>query len=135
MRRPPALTVDGIVPLDGKIVLIRRGKPPFEGSHALPGGFVEYGETVEDAVVREILEETGLRTRVRRLIGVYSDPQRDPRGHTISVVFELEVVGGEMKGGDDALEAKAFKTDDLPTLAFDHEKILKDYLALISTGP
>ncbi len=95
----PWLTVDALVPKDGKLLLVRRGRYPFEGMHALPGGFVEAGETVEEAVVRETLEETGLRTKVVRLLGVYSDPERDPRGHTVSVVFELAVAGGKVRGG------------------------------------
>ena len=78
----PWLTADGVVEKDGAILLVKRGRPPFEGKHALPGGFVEAGETVEEAVMRELREETGLRTRVVRLLGVYSDPERDPRGAT-----------------------------------------------------
>ena len=124
----PALTVDGIILKEDKILLIERGKPPFEGKYALPGGFVEYGETVEDAVVREIEEETGLKTEIKKLFGVYSDPERDPRGHTVSVVFELEAVSGGLKGGDDAASASYIATTDLPDLAFDHSKIVKDFL-------
>jgi 8-oxo-dGTP diphosphatase len=96
--------------------------------HALPGGFVEAGETVEEAVVRETLEETGLRTRVVRLLGVYSDPKRDPRGHTVSAVFELAATGGRLHGGDDAAAASFFDKDDLPPLAFDHDRVVADFL-------
>ena len=124
----PWLTVDGIVEKNGALLLVKRGRPPFEGMHALPGGFVEAGETVEEAVVRELREETGLRTRVVRLQGVYSDPERDPRGHTVSAVFALEVVGGRLKGGDDAAEAAFFEPGKLPPLAFDHDKVVADYL-------
>lgn len=88
----PSLAVDGIVVFGSKIVLIKRAKEPFAGMYALPGGFVEYGETVEKAVIREVLEETGLITRMDSLIGVYSSPQRDPRGHTISIAYLLKVV-------------------------------------------
>lgn len=130
MRESPALTVDGIVLFDGQIVLIQRKNPPFQDMYALPGGFVEVGETVENAVIREIEEETGLKTKIKRLVGVYSDPDRDPRGHTVSAVFELEVKGGELKGGDDASSAKIFKFDKMPVLAFDHDKIIRDYLTL-----
>lgn len=127
MHGNPSLTVDGIVLLNHRLVLIRRKNPPFEGQHALPGGFVEYGETVENAVVREVQEETGLHTKVKQLVGVYSDPDRDPRGHTVTVVFELDVVGGELRAGDDAASAEAFDTDNLPELVFDHEKIIRDF--------
>jgi 8-oxo-dGTP diphosphatase len=128
MHQNPKLTVDGIALKGGQIVLIRRKNPPFQGQYALPGGFVEHGETVEFAVVREFLEETGLQARVKSLFGVYSDPGRDPRGHTVSVVFELEIIGGELHGGDDAAEARLFQLDNLPELAFDHGKILEDYI-------
>jgi 8-oxo-dGTP diphosphatase len=124
----PWLTVDAVVVRDGKILLVRRGHPPFEGMHALPGGFVEAGETVEQAVVREVREETGLQTTVAGILGVFSDPRRDPRGHTVSVVFELRPKGGHPKGGDDAAEAVFFPLDHLPPLAFDHDKVVGDYL-------
>jgi len=126
-HQSPRLTVDGIIIYDDQIVLIKRKIPPFEGLYALPGGFVEAGETVETAVVREVEEETGLVTAIKRLVGVYSEPDRDPRGHTVSVVFELEVRGGELKAGDDAATAELFDCDNLPELAFDHGKILMDY--------
>jgi 8-oxo-dGTP diphosphatase len=132
MHKNPKLTVDGIALKDGQIVLIQRKNQPFQGQYALPGGFVEYGETVDNAVVREFLEETGLQTRIKRLLGVYSEPGRDPRGHTVSVVFELEIIGGNLQSGDDAAEAKLFQLDNLPELAFDHSKIVSDYLALIA---
>ena len=124
----PWLTADGVVERDGSLLLVKRGRPPFEGMHALPGGFVESGETVEEAVVREVREETGLRTRVARLLGLYSDPERDPRGHTVSAVFLLDVTGGRLRGGDDASEAAFFDTGKLPPLAFDHDKVVADYL-------
>jgi 8-oxo-dGTP diphosphatase len=124
----PAVAVDGIIEKDNKILLIKRKNPPFKGCYALPGGFVECGETVEDAVIREIREETGLITKVKSLLGVYSSPDRDPRGHVISIVFILDVVGGQLKAGDDAKEAEFFDLNNLPKLAFDHEKIIKDYM-------
>ncbi|MDD3493531.1 MAG: NUDIX hydrolase [Candidatus Thermoplasmatota archaeon] len=126
--RNPRLTVDGVVIRRGHLLLIQRGREPFRGRWALPGGFVEYGETVEAAVVREVREEAGLETRVIRLLGVYSHPERDPRGHTVSVVFLLEVVGGTLRGGDDAARATWFSLDDLPQLAFDHDTIVRDAL-------
>lgn len=129
MGQTPKLTVDGIALLNGQIVLIKRKNPPFQGRYALPGGFVDVGETVETAIKREFLEETGLETDIKTLLGVYSDPTRDPRGHTASVVFELEVTGGKLQGGDDATEACLFDIDKIPELAFDHAKIISDYLA------
>jgi len=126
--RNPRLTVDGVVIRRGHLLLVQRGREPFRGRWALPGGFVEYGETVEAAVVREVREEAGLETRVIRLLGVYSHPERDPRGHTVSVVFLLEVVGGTLRGGDDAARATWFSLDDLPQLAFDHDTIVRDAL-------
>jgi len=120
------LTVDAIIPYRGGIVLVKRKNDPFKGKYALPGGIVEYGESVEDAVLREAEEETGLKCRIERLVGVYSDPNRDPRGHYVSVCFILVPVGGELKAGSDAEDVKVFKLSELPELAFDHEKMIKD---------
>jgi 8-oxo-dGTP diphosphatase len=124
----PWLTVDAIVVRDRKILLVRRGRPPFEGMHALPGGFVEAGETVEQAVVREVREETAIPTSIVGMLGVYSEPGRDPRGQTVSVVFVLRPKGGHPKGMDDAAEAGFFPLDSLPPLAFDHDRVVGDYL-------
>jgi len=124
--RTPNLTADGAILKDGKILLIKRRNEPFKGKWALPGGYVEYGEKVEDTVVREVLEETGLKTKIIDLIGVYSDPNRDPRGHNITVAYSLGIVGGELSSGDDAADAKFFDLDDLPELSFDHDVIIKD---------
>ena len=126
----PSPTVDGIIIEDNEILLIERSNPPFKGEYALPGGFVEYNEKVEDAVVREIEEETGLKTEIMSLVGVYSDPDRDPRGHTISTVYTLKITGGELVSGSDAENAKFFPLNDLPELAFDHSKIISDFLLL-----
>ena len=128
MYQNPALTVDAIILIDDKLLLIQRGNDPFKGYYALPGGFVGYGERVEDAVEREVKEETGLDAEVQELMGVYSAPDRDPRGHTISVVFHLEVIGGKLKAGDDAVGVKLFELDELPELAFDHSDIIWDFL-------
>jgi len=127
-RRSPLLTVDIIITReDGSIVLIRRRNPPFQGQWAIPGGFVEYGETVEEAAVREAKEETGLDVELIRMIGVYSDPNRDPRGHTVSVCFLAREVGGQLKADTDAKEARRFASSSLPTtLAFDHARMLAD---------
>ncbi|MCK4756907.1 MAG: NUDIX hydrolase [Thermoplasmata archaeon] len=126
--KKPSLTVDAIILIDGKLVLIKRGKDPFKGQYALPGGFVEYGERVEEAVEREVKEETGLNAEVSDFLGVYSAPDRDPRGHTISVVFYLEKIGGQLSAGDDAAEVKLFDLANLPELAFDHSEIIHDFI-------
>jgi len=126
----PYVTVDGILELEGRVVLIRRKNPPFQGSLALPGGFVELGETLEEAVVREFEEETGIKSKVLRLVGVYSDPSRDPRGHTISLAYELSKVGGSTRGGSDASSVELVPLATLPVLAFDHNRIMSDYIRL-----
>jgi 8-oxo-dGTP diphosphatase len=122
------LTVDGVIVEEGKILLIKRGNEPYKGLWALPGGFVEYGETTEKAVVREVKEETGLLCNIVKLVGVYSDPDRDPRGHTVSVVYMLKVSTGHISAGDDAVKACWFPVDELPEVAFDHSIIIKDAL-------
>ncbi|AGK60259.1 ADP-ribose pyrophosphatase [Archaeoglobus sulfaticallidus PM70-1] len=117
------LTVDAIVPYRGGIVLIRRKNEPFKGYYALPGGIVEYGESVESAVLRELKEETGLDGKIYKLVGVYSDPNRDPRGHFVSVCFIVKGKG-RLKAGSDAREVGVFSLDELPELAFDHKKMI-----------
>jgi 8-oxo-dGTP diphosphatase len=124
--KSPKLTADGAILKENKILLIKRKNNPFKNMWALPGGFVEYNEKVEDAVIREVLEETGLNTKIIDLIGIYSDPNRDPRGHVVTVVYLLKIEKGDIKGGDDALEAKFFEIDDLPDLSFDHDIIISD---------
>ncbi len=124
--KKPSLTVDGAVVKNNEILLIKRKNNPFKNKWALPGGFVEYNENVEDAVIREIKEETGLNTKIKKLVGVYSDPNRDPRGHTVTIVFSLELLDGNLKGSDDAVDAKFFDFNNLPDLAFDHDKIIRD---------
>ena len=130
--KTPYLAVDGVVRLwEGErfkgIVLVERRYEPL--GYALPGGFVEVGETVEEAVLREVKEETGLDAQIVKLLGVYSEPNRDPRFHVVSVVFVLDALG-EPRGGDDAKKAVVFPIEDLPfdKIVFDHAKILKDYL-------
>jgi 8-oxo-dGTP diphosphatase len=126
--RKPSVTADGVVVKAGKLLLIRRGRDPFKGAYALPGGFLEYGERAEDCIVREVKEETGLATEVVELVGLYSDPDRDPRGHFVTAVYRLKVVGGRLKAGDDAESAEWVPLDDLPEFAFDHDRIVKDSL-------
>lgn len=123
----PALTVDAVLLKGSEVLLIKRGREPFAGSWAIPGGFVDVGETTEDATRRELVEETGLRGDIVDLLGVYSDPARDPRGHTVSAVYVLKVSGiVDIAAGDDAAEARWFPLDKLPPLAFDHARILAD---------
>lgn len=131
--RTPSLTTDVVILMRGdEVVLVRRKHPP-EG-WALPGGFVEVGETVEAAAVREAKEETGLDVTLDALLHVYSDPRRDARGHTASVVF-LGRAAGEPVGADDAAEARAFPWQDLPSpIAFDHAEILADARRFLLTG-
>jgi len=119
------MAVDGVVLHDGKLVVVRRRNDPFRGMPALPGGFVELGERVEDAAVREVREETGLGTRVLRLVGVFSDPSRDPRGHVVSIAYALEEIGGVLKAGSDAADVMLINPDDLPRMAFDHDEIIR----------
>lgn len=130
MVTTPLLTVDALVIYEEKIVLIKRKNPPYENMFALPGGFVEVGETVEHAVIREAKEETGLDIEIIRLLGVYSDPNRDPRGHTVSVCF-ITAGYGDLKAGDDAKDAKLFDIYSLPELAFDHKKIIEDAILIM----
>ncbi len=124
----PRLTVDGVIMKNKMILLIKRGNEPFQGQWALPGGFVEYGETTEEAVIREVREETGIKGSIQKILGVYSDPERDPRGHTISIVYLLSIARGTPRAGSDAEDIHFFDLNDLPPLAFDHEKIIKDTL-------
>jgi 8-oxo-dGTP diphosphatase len=132
----PAVTVDVVIELrdrpDRPVVLILRRNPP--PGWALPGGFVDVGEPLERAAVREAREETGLDVRLQALLGCYSDPARDPRGHTVSVVYVGSATGVPV-GADDAAVARGFAPTALPTdLAFDHGRILADYLEYRRTG-
>jgi len=131
-QRNPYPTVDVIVEREGGIVLVRRRNEPL--GWALPGGFVEVGERVETAAVREIAEETGLSVRLDTLLYVYSDPARDPRCHTLTVVF-LGRADGPLQAGDDAADARVFPLDALPSpIVFDHATIIEDYRRYRSSG-
>jgi len=130
--KTPLVTVDIIIRFQGGIVLIERKNPP--PGWALPGGFVDVGESVEDAAVREAKEETSLDVRLVEQFHVYSNPDRDPRFHTVSVVFIGEGAGF-LKGRDDALGAAVYTADNLPAaIAFDHGRIINDYLRYRETG-
>lgn len=125
--KTPLLTVDCVVLNPrGEVLLIQRKNEPFKGHFALPGGFVDIGETVEDACRRELLEETGVKAGRLKLVGVYSDPNRDPRGHTASVVFLTRVRSTKLEAGDDAASAQWVANWRRLPLAFDHAKILAD---------
>lgn len=125
----PVPTVDIIIRIGAGVVLIKRQNPPF--GWALPGGFVDYGESLETAALREAREETGLDVHDLRQFRAYSDPGRDPRQHTISMVFSACAKTAPI-AGDDAAEARVFPLDKLPeSLCFDHGKILADYIASI----
>ena len=124
-RKTPAVTVDAIIEMSGGVVLIKRKNPP--PGWAIPGGFVDYGETLEAAVVREMKEETGLDVTLVRQFHTYSDPDRDPRHHTVSTLF-IATASGTPEAADDAADAGIFTRDSLPEhIAFDHRKILDDY--------
>lgn len=131
MSRPntPPIAADIIIEMvdrkDRPIILIERKNPPH--GWAIPGGFVDIGETVEQAAVREALEEVCLVVRLTCLLGIYSDPQRDPRGHTVSAVYVAEATG-QARAADDAASLHLYNLNNLPaSLAFDHQRILDDY--------
>ena len=121
----PKLMVDIVIPMENGVVLIQRANEPFEGQWALPGGFVETGETVEAAAIRETEEETGLTVKLDGLVGVYSEPDRDPRGHNVSVAFLAHVTDGRMQAATDASKVEVLKPSTVD-LAFDHAQIISD---------
>jgi len=129
--RNPTPTVDIIIETEGGIVLIERKNPPH--GWALPGGFVDYGESFEAAARREAAEETGLAVTLLLQFHTYSNPDRDPRQHTASTVY-IAAATGQPRAGDDAGRAAIFHRDDMPSLAFDHDRILQDYFTFKDTG-
>jgi 8-oxo-dGTP diphosphatase len=134
MPRPtcPPIAADVIIEIDDRIVLIERKNYPY--GWAIPGGFVDIGETVEAAAVREMREETGLEVEITELMSIYSRPDRDPRGHTVSVVY-VGRAQGRPQAADDAKSAALFSPDALPSpLAFDHAEILAEYNHYKQTG-
>jgi 8-oxo-dGTP diphosphatase len=132
----PTPTVDVILQRDSKVLMVRRRKDPFKDRLALPGGFVNEGETVEEAMKREAIEETSLEVEPVDILGVYSDPKRDPRKHILSVVFIGIIVGGSEKAGDDAASIEWVKISDIQQqqIAFDHAQILHDYCQWRNSG-
>jgi len=121
----PVVTVDAIIEMNGGVILIRRKNPP--PGWALPGGFVDYGETLEEAAIREMKEETCLDIDLIRQFHTYSDPGRDPRHHTVSTVF-IASASGSPAAADDAADIGIFTKETLPDdIAFDHRQILEDY--------
>lgn len=131
-RKNPLPTVDILIEIGGGIVLIERKNPPH--GWAIPGGFVDYGESLERAAVREAKEETSLGVNLVEQFHTYSDPKRDPRHHTVSTVF-IATAEGTPRGEDDAKSARIFRKDDLPApIVFDHARILGDYFRYKKTG-
>lgn len=130
LPKTPFLTVDGIVEYgQDSILIIERGKEPY--GYALPGGFVEIGEDIKSAVIRELKEETNLDVQVKDLLGIYSNPKRDPRGHTVAAVFVCSASTNEKPvSGDDAKKIMIFKISEIPfdKLVFDHDQIIRDYI-------
>lgn len=131
LPKTPLLAVDCVV-MDAKknVLLIRRKNRPFKGSLALPGGFVDWGENVEEACRREVLEETGIAIKDLRLIGIYSDPDRDPRGHVCSIAFKSRILKKIGKANDDASDVVWTNSWQKLKLAFDHNKIISDSIDL-----
>jgi 8-oxo-dGTP diphosphatase len=132
----PTPTVDVILQRDSNVLMIRRKNDPFKDCLALPGGFVNEGETIEEAMKREALEETSLEVEPVEILGAYSDPKRDPRKHIVTVVFVGIIVGGNSKPGDDAASIEWVKIADIQRqqIAFDHAQILRDYSQWKNSG-
>jgi 8-oxo-dGTP diphosphatase len=125
--KTPLLTTDCVLfDARGRVLLIKRARPPFEGAYALPGGFLEIGERAEAGCRRELLEETGIEAGRLNLLGVYSDPGRDPRGHTVSIAYWGAVRSAKPAAGDDAAAAEWVEGWRKTLLAFDHARILSD---------
>jgi 8-oxo-dGTP diphosphatase len=134
--KTPLLTADCVIcDRDGRVLLIRRRNEPFKGAYALPGGFVDIGETVEAACRREVLEEAGVLVSALRLVGVYSDARRDPRGHTVSVAYLAFLPDApKPNAGSDAEAAEWIKNWRDLNLAFDHAKIIADAEKIMKVG-
>jgi ADP-ribose pyrophosphatase YjhB (NUDIX family) len=126
----PIPTVDAIIQKSSSILLVKRKKDPYKNQFALPGGFVNEGETIEEAIEREVYEETSLKIHPIDILGVYSDPTRDPRGHMMTVVFIVLVIRGIATAGDDAKEISWIPIEKINEIkiAFDHKLVIRDYL-------
>ena len=129
-NKSPLVAVDGLIIKDKKVLLLKRAIFPYKNYWILPGGHVKYGEKVEEALKREIKEETGLDVKIKKLIGVFSDPKRDPRGHIISIAFLVEPIKDEkIKTNFEAKEGKFFELENLPKkIGFDHREIIYEYI-------
>jgi 8-oxo-dGTP diphosphatase len=132
----PTPTVDVILERDSNVLMVKRKNDPFKDHLSLPGGFVNEGETVEDAMKREAVEETSLEVHPIDILGVYSDPKRDPRKHIMTVVFIGIIVGGRIRAGDDAASLEWIKLPNFERqqIAFDHAQILQDYYHWKASG-
>jgi len=127
----PRLSVDAVLIEDKKILLVQRFHEPFKGYWSLPGGFVDLGERISAAAERELREETGIRAKASKLIGVYDDPKRDPRGHVISISFIMKRISGKIMVSPESLAVKYFDIKNLPqNMSHDHRKIIKDALRI-----
>lgn len=133
----PSVTTDCVIfGYEGntlKVLLIERGNEPFKGYWAFPGGFLNMEESAEEGAKRELYEETGLKDAVIKQFHTYTDPDRDPRGRVISIAYYALVEISEVKGGDDAAQARWFAIDEVPALAFDHDQMLQDALAKLKS--
>lgn len=132
--KKPSVTTDIFIYDENfNFILIKRKNNPFKNHWALPGGFVDYGETVESAAIREAKEETSIDVELEYLVNVYSNQDRDPRGHTISITYTAKGEFGKRKADDDAIDIDIFSVEKLDkiNLAFDHDKIIKDCLNIV----
>lgn len=127
----PIPSVDGVIIKDGKVLLLKRNVKP-TGSWCLPGGRIEFRESAESAAKREVFEETGLRTKVDRLVGVYSEPKRDKRWHAVSIAYIMKLTGGKLRINDESTDARFFRRLP-PKMAFDHAKMVRDAFKILKT--
>jgi len=128
----PRIATDCAVLNDkGEVLLVKRNHEPFKGKWAIPGGFMEMGETCEMSALRECLEESGIRAKIISIIGVYSNPGRDPRGHVVSIAYLAKPISGKPGPSDETSDARFFPMNKLPALAADHGKIIKDAKKLL----
>ena len=129
------LAADAVIIRDGKVLLLKRSYPPFEGMWELPGGIVKIDEAVAEAAKREAKEEAGVDVEIKKLVGIYDAPGRDPRGRVISIAFLCTAAGKPAFSPREATDARWFPLDSLPKLAADHNKIVGDAIALLSPKP